>query len=370
MMAEGSVEKTLAIKITPKMDVDALTQQIKQALVNAGMEIPVVKKDASNGQVSYTTTTDQENEPKGPKDKQGVSKETISTIRAVGQIAKTGFNIAQQTFNGIFGIIKDLHVRVKQSSAFLASVENLFNLAITLLLMPLGNAIAETILPATVELVESVVGLWDQFEEFAGTGDLRSIIDVVLKEGLKLIGNYLNELGTIFVDTGDTLLGAIGNLFLWLGGLLESGKLTGLLETLFSIFSVFAENMNIWIPLIIGYQTAILGATMGSSIPVVGSLIGGGLGFAAGFGVSSAYLNIPSAADGAMIPHTTGGQTIRVAEHENEYIVPESKMNLGGAGGGNNYYVTINGYTSEEVKQYVRDVIHDEISGSQYRSGI
>ena len=359
-----SAEKTLAIKITPKLDMEELTRQIKSA-VNAAL---------ATGQITRTTV-EQEQGPTGgggkkeEKVKTGGddSKKKIEAIRAVGQVAKTGFNIAQQTFNGIFNIIKDLHARVKQSSAFLASVENLFNLAVTLLLMPLGNAIADTILPATVELVESVVGLWEKFEEYAGTGDLKSIISTVMNEGLKLIGQYINNIGDIFIDTGDTLLGSIGHLFTWLGGLLETGKIANVLETLFSIFTLFAENMNTWIPMIVGFMAGTYGATMLSSIPLVGSLIGGSIGFATGAGVTAAYLNT---ADGGMIPHTEGGQTIRVAEHENEYIIPESKLNLGGTGGNNNYYVTINGYTSEEVKQYVRDVLRDEISGSQFRSGI
>lgn len=369
-MAEGSVEKTLAIKITPKLDIDALTQQIKQAVTAALGESKIsfsTTNGENKGQSSTTSSGDESSGDKPKTGKTGDESKKIATIRAVGTIAKTGFNLAQQTFNGIFGIIKEIHARVKQSSAFLAAVENLFNLAVTLLLMPLGNAIAEVILPSTIDLVDNVLKLWSRFEQYAGQGDLKSIISLVMSEGLQLIGEYLKDIGKIFTDSGDTLLESVGSLFNWLGGLLESGKLAGILETLFKIFKVFADNMHIWIPLIIAYQAAQIAATIGAAAGPIWGAAAAATGAAVGFAAGSALF---SNADGGEYAHVSGGQVIRVAEHEDEVVMPKSKLLSGGYGGGNTYYTTINGFTTEEVKQIVRDVLHEEVSNSQYRSGL
>ena len=366
-MAEGDggnpASSTLSIKIKPTLDIDALASQIKEALVKAGLNLPVKTEGHAQAQ-AQGQAQGQRKGGTGSKDPPSTKDKTVSAIRAVGSVAKVGFDIAQKTFNGILGIIKDIHNRVKQSSAFLATVENLFNLAMTLLLMPLGNAIADVILPKTIDLVDGVLGLWDEFEKYTGKGDLKSIVGIVMNEGIKLIGEYLNDIGNIFIDTGDNLLGSIGHLFNWLGTWLENGKLVGVLNTLFDIFKVFAENLNIWIPLIIGYQIAQIGATIGAAAGPIWAMAGAAAGFGTGFSAGALILN---SADGGEIPHTSGGQLVRVAEHENEVIVPKSKIqNMGG----NTYYYTVNGYTTEEVKQLIRDYISSEISNSQYRSGL
>lgn len=363
----GPADRTLAIKIKPTLDIDALTAQIKEALVKAGLKLPIATPGTTEGSDGQTPTTTKTGTKPNPKTTQNEQSKTVSAIRAVGSVAKVGFDIAQQTFNGIFGIIKEIHARVKQSSAFLATVENLFNLAMTLLLMPLGNAIADVILPKTIDLVDGVLGLWEEFEKYTGKGDLKNIVSIVMNEGIRLIGEYLKDIGNIFIDTGDSLLKSIGHLFNWLGKWLEDGKLTDLLNTMFNIFKVFTENMNIWIPLIIGYQIAQLGATIGGSGLFgnpLSAAAGAGVGFALGAGISAAILN---SADGGEIPQTSGGQLVRVAEHETEVIMPKSQLqNMGG----NTYYFTVNGYTTEEVKQLIRDYISSEISNSQYRSGL
>lgn len=372
----SSVDKTLAIKIKPTLDIDALASQIKEALVKAGLKIPLAaqasdstspKKSRKKGSITDTDDDDDDR-------KEGDNSKAVSAIRAVGAVTKIGFDLAQQTFNGIFGIIKDIHERVKQSSAFLATVENLFNLAMTLLLMPLGNAIADVILPKTIDLVDGVLGLWEEFEKYTGKDGLKNIISIVMDKGIKLVGEYLLNLGDIFTDTGDTLLSSIGHLFNTLGKWLENGKLVGILKALFNIFEKFADHIDLWIPLIIGYQSAQLIATIAAAATnnvfgwtganafiVPAATAAGGL---AGFGISYGYLN---SADGGEVPHTTGGQMIRVAEHEDEVIIPKSKLQ---GMGGNTYYYTVNGYTTEEVKQLIRDYISSEISNSQYRSGL
>lgn len=370
-MAEGNAaEKTLAIKITPKLDIDALTKQIKEALTKAGLPLQVGQagQGAPAGQEGQGQTPPEDGEGEGAGGKKLLTKaNAVAAIRTVGKLVKIGLDATQKTFNGIFGIIKDIHNRVKQASAFLEAVENLFNLAMTLLLMPLGNALAEVILPSAVNLVEKVVKLWDQFEKYTGKKGLKDIISLVMTQGVQLIGTFFKEVGRDFRESGDTLLKGIANLFNWIGNLMETGKLTTLFNLMFTVFEKLTGAMHVWIPLIIGLMTQQLLATMLSGLNILGIPIGSLIAIGAGVGVglsAEAYLN---SADGGEIPQTAGGQLVRVAEHESEVIIPKSQLqNMGG----NTYNFTVNGYTTEEVKQLIRDFISSEISNSQYRSGL
>lgn len=365
-MAEGNAaQKTLAIKITPKLDVDALTKQIKEALTKAGLPLQAGQGAPAGQQGQSQDKTNVEGE--GAEGKKLLTKDNaVLAIRTVGKVVKVGLDATQKTFNGILGIIKDIHGRVKQASAFLETVENLFNLAMTLLLMPLGNALAEVILPSAVNLVEKVVKLWDQFEQYTGKQGLKSIISIVMSQGIQLIGTFFKEIGRDFRDSGDTLLKGISNLFNWIGNLMENGKLANLFNMMFTIFEKLTGAMHIWIPMIIGLMTQQLLATALSGIPIIGKYAAaisavGGVAVTAG---AEYYLN---SADGGEIPQTAGGQLVRVAEHETEVIMPKSQLqNMGG----NTYNFTVNGYTTEEVKQLIRDFISTEISNSQYRSGL
>lgn len=400
----GTSGKTLKINIVPNLDIDALVRQINEAMARAsagattpgpptGPPLPgppaddkstdkedkstdKVKDGKSSDKGGKTSDSDTHATPKTTggcgdgKEKNKTKDSVVAAVKTVGRVLKQVVSMSQTVFKGIFGIVQDIHSRVKQSSQFLAAVENMFNLAMTLLLMPLGNALAEVILPATMELVDSVVGLWDEFDKFAGNGDLAGIIGVVLDKGIKIFGNYFNDIGNIFSNTGNNLLDGVGELFKWVGNLLESGTATKLLNMLFDLFRFFTENFTAFVSMFAGLMTAQIGATIGGAINPAGAAAGAATGVVAGALITGAAVSgALASADGQYFPATAGGTTVRVAEGgEGEYVIPESK--IGETGGGRNVIVNFYGYNTDEMVDKVRQVLSDEVSGARYRQGV
>lgn len=382
-MASGATS-TLSVTLVPKLDKDKLAKEIKAALESAfHMSLggtPSVQtttqtsaqgsqNGSSAGATSSTSTVKDPDEKKQEQEK-------MKKLKAIQQGVQVGFQLGEKAVRGIFSIVQDLYQRVKQSSAFLQAVENLFNLAMTLLFMPLGNALAETILPATVELVESVVGLWDQFDEFAAGGDLQGIITTVLDQGLRLIGDYFTGIAGQLTAQGG-LLGAIGKLLDWIGKFVAGGGLEKILNFIFNAAKFIADYFPYFVGLYIGNEVTKIGLmiaqiiTTATSNTVAGWLgAGGAVAVGAITAVSTgAYLsNNFTHAGGADYPPTPGGHLVRVAEGgEWESITPSSKK-----GGGNSgpVYITINGYTQEEVIRIVREEIRTQIIDSHYRNGM
>ena len=381
-MASGATS-TLSVTLVPKLDKDKLAKEIKAALESAfHMSLggtPSVQtttqtsaqgsqNGSSAGATSSTSTVKDPDEKKQEQEK-------MKKLKAIQQGVQVGFQLGEKAVRGIFSIVQDLYQRVKQSSAFLQAVENLFNLAMTLLLMPLGNALAETILPATVELVESVVGLWDQFDEFAAGGDLQGIITTVLDQGLRLIGDYFKGIAGQLTAQGG-LLGAIGKLLDWIGKFVAGGGLEKILNIIFNAAKFIADYFPYFVGLYVANEIVKIGlqltqiAVTAASESIAGKVGFGGVVATAGIASLGGALAASSFthAGGADYPPTPGGHLVRVAEGgEWESITPSSKK-----GGGNSgpVYITINGYTQEEVIRIVREEIRTQIIDSHYRNGM
>lgn len=380
-MATGATS-TLSVTLVPKLDKDKLAKEIKAALEAAfhmnlgGTTLPTESQTQPAGGGGG-----QPNTPKTPKDpatdaKKKAEEERNKKLKAIQQGIQTGFQLGEKAIRGIFSIVQDLYGRVKQSSAFLQAVESLFNLAMTLLLMPLGNALAETILPATVQLVDSVVGLWDQFDEFAAGGDLQGIITVVLSQGLKIIGDYFTNIGGLLTTQGG-LLGAIGKLLDWIGKFVAGGKLETVLNMIFNAAKFVADYFPYFVGLYVANEIAKIGLQLTQiAVTAAGDTIAGKVGLGgvvatAGISALGGALAASSFthASGADYPPTPGGHLVRVAEGgEWESITPTSKKSGGGNSGP--VYITINGYTQEEVIRIVREEIRTQIIDSHYRNGM
>lgn len=295
-----------------------------------------------------------------------------------GKDSKATFNAAYKTTMNIlgtginlfkkgFGIVQQIYERVKQSSQFLQTVENMFNLAMSLLLLPFGNALASVILPSMINLVDGVLGLWEEMEEvFDGTsGTLGQIMDIILNKGMEKFSTFFNSLGSQLQANGG-LLGSIGSLMNFVGKFLESG-IQPTLTLIFNAVQLVLNNFKLFVSIFVAYQTALLGATIGSSIPFIGGAIGGTIGGAVGGLGTYAGLSYLGMADGGYVPATHGGQLRVVGEGgEGEYIIPESKMGSTGSTIVNNFY----GYTKEELIQTVKDVLRDEVQSSSYTTGL
>ena len=134
------------------------------------------------------------------------------------------------------------------------------------------------------------------------------------------------------------------------------------------------EHFVEFVSLYVSFQTAMLGAQMGSSIPFIGSLVGGVIGGGVGFAGTEIALRSLMMGSGGYVPSKDGGSVRILGEGgEGEYVVPESKVDdfvdAHGSNGTVNYYVTINGYTDSELKTYVQDIVNGEISRSRIQGG-
>ncbi len=294
-------------------------------------------------------------------------KDTRATFNAGYKTTMTLINTGINLFKKGFGIVQQIYERIKQSSQFLQAVENMFNLAMSLLLLPFGNALASVILPSMINLVDGVLGLWDEMEEaFDGTsGSLGQILDIILNKGMEKFATFFNSLGSQLQANGG-LLGSIGNLMNWVGKFLESG-IQPTLTLIFNAIQFVLNHFQAFVTIFIAYQTALLGATMGSSIPLVGGAAGGLIGMSVGAAGTSIAFEAFGMADGGYVPATHGGQLRVVGESgEGEYIIPESKIGSTGSTIVNNFY----GYTKEELIQTVKDVLRDEVQSSSYTTGL
>ena len=104
----------------------------------------------------------------------------------VSKVSGFGMSVLQ----GTFGVLEDIYGRLKAASPLLQTIESLFNLAMQLFFMPIGNKLAEVILPATLELVDAVVDMWDKFEGKT----LPDMIEHAITEGVQIIGGFLIDI--------------------------------------------------------------------------------------------------------------------------------------------------------------------------------
>lgn len=297
--------------------------------------------------------------------KQIAQMQMIST--GVSKISGLGMTLMK----GTFGILEDIYGRLKSASPLLQAIESLFNLAMQLFFMPIGNKLAEVILPATLELVDAVVDMWDKFEGKT----LSEMMEYAIKEGVQLIGDYFINIGESLQGSND-LLNAIGDLLTNIGEFIKNDAV-GVLTTLLNVMTFVLEHIKEIVAILIAmytmnaalqvlqiYATAIgesFAGKFGAGLAIAGmasALVGG---------ASYGWMTAKGFADGGYVPATPGGVPAIIGEGgEGEYVIPESKM--GGVGTTNNY-ITINGFTSDDVIRLIRDEVSSQISLSRLKGG-
>jgi len=294
-------------------------------------------------------------------------------IKALTKVVTTGVSLATKGLQGIasmsLGFIEDMYRRMRDASPLLQSVEALFNLAVTLFFMPLGNKLGEILIPATVELLDKVVDLWDAFEGKT----LGEAIQYAIEKGTQIFGEYISGIGeTLSNQSG--VVGTIGRFMVKIGDWVEN-RMEGFIEAILNVASWIMDNFKAFVSLYVGLQTATLGAIIGGSSLLGnitgpwGALAGAGLGFGIGSLSTAAVLTDYGFAEGGYIPARDGGSWALVGEGgQGEYIIPESKLqNIASSNNSvtNNFY----GYTNDDVVRIVRDEISSQISLSKIKGG-
>lgn len=234
-------------------------------------------------------------------------------------------NLTQQSFDVLQTIYKEL----KKSSPLMEAVESLFQLAMQLFFMPLGNKLAETLIPAVVQLLENVVDMWDEL----GDGGLAAMFDTAIAKGIEYLADFFTNVGETLEGQGG-ILTDIGEIFKAVGNFIEH-NLLDVIKLILGATTWMVEHLGTMIALIGTFMTlhyTLQLATMAVIASSADSPWGQALGYAAmGVGVAgiSASLiagNLVGYGDGGYIPATPGGKAIIVAEEgEGEFVVPESK---------------------------------------------
>lgn len=285
----------------------------------------------------------------------GIMEELSDSFKSVG-------NAISGLIRTTLGYVEDIYKQMKKSSPLLETVENLFTLAVNLFFMPLGNKLAEVMIPALVALLDAVVDIWDKFEGKT----LGEMFSIAITEGVKLVSAYFMNLGSLLSEQGG-IVGSIGRMIQVIGAFIQKHgeQLLGLVT---GILSFIMNNLAMFIGAAVGFfTTAITLMTMihiatiiaGGWKGVLGSLLVGGISTGVGIGAgmgASAYaqglLNESSYEYVSPAPSTTSNYTT-------------SKVGNVGGNMVNNFY--FEGLTNDELKYVIRDEVNGMISQSKYR---
>lgn len=355
---------------------------------------------------AYKKTGDEE-EAKKAAESAGMSdkeRETLGIVKELSGVMKGfGDSIIRFTQNTL-GIVEDIYAQLKKSSPLLQTIESLFDLAMQLFFMPLGNKLAEVMLPAVVSMMDSISEIWEKFDGKSLSEMLATAIDL----GVNLLANYFIMLGDELSDQGG-VVGSIGKLLDTIGDFLREDGLK-LIELVTFIMSFIIDNLGKLIVTAMEFYIASLaiqagiyaylmtgifkdfGAGTAAGLATTATVAGGANLALFGTGVGGSLLSM---GDGGYAPATPGGHILRVAEKgEGEYIIPQSMMNdiMGNSYDGvitplssalpsidipssarthtnvtNNF--TFNGLTNDELRYIIRDEVDSMISQSKYKGG-
>ena len=305
------------------------------------------------------------------QDVEGMSPEQKQNA-ALTRTLSQGFEKLEGTFKGIltksFDVLETIYGELRKASPLLQAVEQLFNLAMTLFFMPLGNKLGELLIPAVIKLVDNVMDIWDAF----GGMTLGEMFEYAISAGINMLADFLNNIGDELIQQGGWIAD-LGELLKGLSSFVKN-NLAGVIKTILDAVTWVVTHLGTMIGLIGTFMSlhyALQVATMAviaasaewgkTAIAMgVGAAAVGAIGSAVSWGVGSKI----GLASGGYVPATEGGQVHILGE--GEYVIPESKM---GALGGNSY--TINNYmmSTDELDRHIRDVVRGEVSASRLRSG-
>jgi hypothetical protein len=314
-----------------------------------GMDFPTmdtyVKRRAYDREMA---NSGDEDKAKAAAESSGFSKAQLGLmglLKELGEAMKGIGNSIMGFVQGMFGVVEDIYKQMKKSSPLLEMIERLFTLAMTLFFMPLGNKLAEVMLPAIINMLDAVMDIWDKFEGKT----LGEMFSTAITEGVQLVATYLMDLGSLLEDE-EGIVSDIGSLLSTIGNFLADdgaeiiGFLAGVFEFLMNHVGKLIVVATEFFIMSLAIQSGIFASMSAyfaqgflSKIPLIGGISPAAAGFAA-FGAVELGVNAPfigtglagdlwNMAEGGYVPATPGGQIVRIAEAgEGEYVVPESKV--------------------------------------------
>ena len=124
------------------------------------------------------------------------------------KLLQAGQNMTQAGIKGLTSItqgsmdfLEMIYNQLKSASPLLQTIESLFNLAVQLFFMPLGNKLAEVMLPAVLDLVDNVVEMWDAMEGMSISEMIMIAAFYAMQYTMQLMAMYANAVGDSLVGT-------------------------------------------------------------------------------------------------------------------------------------------------------------------------
>ena len=335
---------------------------------------------------------------KGDDDKEKAANQSAAFKKTAASLQK-GVDTLTMIGHKSFDVIKQILGKLKQSSPLLQAIESLFNLAMMLFFMPLGNKLATVLLPAVLDLVDSMVDMWDEL----GDGGLDEIFNKAMDYGVKKFSDFFGKISDMLKNSSNGFLRALGSI----SGLIQ--KLIPMVPIMIGLAAWVIEHL----PLMIGVIITLMGTIItlqfasllasimpewmkawGGGFVAVGAILSAGVGSLVGGSldnVSKTNKTSDDMAEGGYVPARQGGTWKRLGEAgEGEYVVPERKLDdvmnarlvagnrgtpyqKGSAGGGgfgnitNNFY--INGYTDSDLQRIIRDTVDEQVQLAAIKGG-
>jgi len=361
-MAEEGIKIRLGFELSPE-DLEKLRKALEQ-VISEPFDIISGGKPYAPGKYADNKQTEREaNEARESLRDQ--FKDYIKDENNQKKLITKGVNQAEKAVSASltkgFGIVEDIYGRLKSASPLLQTIEQLFNLAMTLFFMPLGNKLAEVLIPATVDLLDKVVDMWDAFEGKT----LGEMFAYAIDYGVKLFGEYFTNIGELLEDQGG-LVGGIGTMLQTIGAFIE-GPAIGVLNTILTATTVILSHLKEFISLWIAMKAAEmainamgifkdLGAGTMVAVAAIAALAAGATSYGTLTGLGMA--------DGGYVPAKAGGSLRVLGEGgKGEYVIPEDRM--GSVGGSTT--INVYGYTDSELKTIIRDTVNEQVSQSRIR---
>ena len=295
------------------------------------------------------------------------------------KIADEGIKMVKKTV----GLLEDIHQRLVSASPLLRTIESLFNLAVQLFFMPLGNKLAEVMIPAVIELVDQVTSLWDSFEGKT----LGEILEIMLSEGARIFGNYFFNLAEQLKGEG-TILGTIATLLSTVGSIIQ-GDMVTVMKAGLNIFSFILSNLKEIIATVVAFKVASLAnqvATMfviatsssfagkfGAGLAVAATATAGSAMLGTGAGLT-AYNYMNNGGDFWSAAGNAAGSMALLGPAAIPATVARQKI-VGQASGISSKKETVvhntfnfNGYTEAQLEKKVRNITNEQYNNHRLQS--
>lgn len=297
---------------------------------------------------------------------EGEGKTVANAMNAISsgedKVATEGLKIMKKSLE----FVEEIHQKLVQSSPLLKTIESLFNLAVQLFFMPLGNKLAEVMIPAVVQLVEDVTEMWGLLEGKS----LGKTLEIMVDYGVKMFAKYFQNLANELKGQGN-ILGAISTVLEIVATMLDSGVVYNLLMFIVNTVTFILEHFKEMIAIVIAFKTSSLAnqlttmaviamsstpanwassGALGLGIMAAGTAISLAAGAGAGY---AAYNYLDSNISG------TGDMTKSLADYKAS-LQSNRTTNIV-----NNF----NGVTDANFKREVISILNEQNSNYKLRSG-